>query len=117
MTERKKILIMEYDDFLRELIGNLLHKKGLYILNGYSINEGLKEARKHIVDSVILGTSCSKYKGIETINYLKKQFNQTHVPNFYIINHTGKTLEGIPLENQYPIETFSIEKIVHDLSA
>ncbi len=112
MHNRQKILILENDDFLREIIGNLLHKQGGYILNGASIQEGLDKTEKHTIDTVILGTSCSEYKGKETLKYINKQLNQQVPANFYLINDTEKSLEFVPKNKQIHIEHLSIEKIL-----
>ena len=68
MPDRRKILIVEHDDFLREIIGNLLHKKNLYILSAFCIENGIKEAQGKHIDTIILGTSCPDYNGKNSIH-------------------------------------------------
>jgi len=112
MPKRNKILILEHDDFLREIIGNLLHKRGGYILNGSTIEKGIKSAENHHINTVILGTSCIEYKNKETLSYIKKQLEQSTPPEFFIINTTGSKLDFIDSKKQILIEELSIEKII-----
>ena len=116
MRTRQKILILEHDNFLREIIRNLLYKKGEYILDGYSIDEGLFKAKKHIINRVVLGTSCPEYKGKETLNYIKKNLNQTTIPHFFIINDTNKEIDFISNDSQISINNLSVKKILETLS-
>lgn len=116
MPHRNKILIIEKDDFLREIIGNLLHKKGGYILNGSCISNGLQQANNHHISTIILATSCSEYKGQETLKFIKHKLNQTNPPEFFIINYTGRQLGFIPNEQQMKFENLSIEKILGSVS-
>ena len=76
MPHRRKILIIEHDDFLREILGNLLHKNGNYIISGFNIEETLKEASGKNISMLILGTSSKQYEGIKTIHYIKKNLGQ-----------------------------------------
>jgi DNA-binding response OmpR family regulator len=116
MPNRQKILILERDDFLREIIGNLLHKQGGYILNGSTITKGIKRAENHHINTVILGTSCEEYKGKETLHYVKKQLNQSQPPVFFMINTTGTKLDFIESDKQILIEELSIEKILEAIT-
>lgn len=109
MSHRKKILIIERDDFLREIIGNLLHKKGLYVLNGFSIQNGLEHVEGHDVDTVILGTSCHDYKGKQSLDYIKKNIS---VGSFFILNNESGILDFIPEDKQMNISALSIEKLI-----
>ena len=114
MSKRQKILILENDDFLREIIGTQLHKKGGYLLTAFSITEGIEEARGHHIDTIILGTSCPEYKGKETLDYIKKQLEQ-HDINFYMINHENKALDFVDPLHQMKTEELSIKEIVSSI--
>lgn len=109
MPDRKKILILEKDDFLREIIGNLLHKKGYYILNGFCIQNGLEEAKNKHIHNVILGTSCKDFQGKKSINYIKKNLT---TEDFFVLNDTDKEISWIEEEKQMKISNLSIKKII-----
>lgn len=109
MPHRKKILIAERDDFLREIIGNLLHKKGFYVLNGLCIEDAIQESKGHKIDTIILGTSCRDYKNKKSIQYIKKNIA---INNFYILNDSEKELDFVPADMQMKISELSIQKII-----
>ena len=113
MPHRPKILIIENDDFLREILGNLLHKAGYYILSDFCIEHILKEHDYHNISLVILGTSCKKFEGKKTIHYLQKILGQNI--KYYIINNTEKRLNFIPKEQQILTSELSIQKILSDV--
>lgn len=115
MSHRNKILILENDDFLREIIGNLLHKEGGYILNGFSVQSGIENARNHSITTVILGTSCTDYKGKETLAYLKKELDNPNL-EFFVINHQNKKLSFIESDQQMTIDNLSIKKILYAIT-
>ena len=113
MPHRRKILIIEHDDFLREIIGNLLHKEGMYILNGFCIENGISEGRGKNIDTIILGTSCPDYNGKNSLHHLRKELT----PNieFFILNTTGKNLDFVSVDMQMKISELSIKKIIKKL--
>lgn len=110
MPKRKKILIIEHDDFLREILGNLLHKNNFYIKNGSSIHQGVKNCHNKSIDIIILGTSCRDFEDRKTINYIKKNINP-HL--FLILNHTKKKTGLVPTNQEFFVSDLSIEKIIH----
>ncbi len=107
--KRKKILIIEHDDFLREILGNLLHKKGYYILSGFCVNNGLALAQRKKINTVILGTSCKEYDGKKTMHYIQKQLGNV---NFFIINNTKEEINFIDNNKQIKISELSIQEIL-----
>jgi len=115
MPHRQKILILEKDDFLREILGNLLHKEGGYLFSAFSLKEGLKDTRNHKIDTIILGTSCDEYKGKESLTYIRKQLVDSQ-PKFFIINHTEDELDVVPKDQQMKTSELSIEKIIDVIS-
>ena len=109
MSYRKKILIIEHDDFLREILGNLLHKRGGYILNAACLNDSTHEAQNHQIDTIIVGSSCSDYKGKQTINYLEKTFQK---PEIYFINTSPHAVNYLPKENQFLLRELSVKSML-----
>ena len=116
MPNRNKILILETDDFLREIIGNLLHKRGGYILNGSCVHDGLEQVNNRHITTVILSTSCPEYKGKETIKFIIHHLNQINAPDFFIINHTGKHIGYIADTKQMSVDDLSIEKLIESIT-
>lgn len=113
MPHRPKILILENDDFLRELIGNLLHKKDQFILNGSTIQQGLKAAQNQHIDTVILGTSCPDFNNKSSINYIKQQLHPQ--VRLFSINHSNKKMTYIENNDQMMIKDLSIKNLIQTI--
>ena len=113
MPHRVKILIIEPDDFLRELLGNLLHKKDFYIINGSSIERGVEQAGDNHIDRVIVGSSCEDFNGKQSIHYLQKHFNK---PRIFLINDSEKSVAYLPKQDQILVKHLSVEQIVNRIS-
>ncbi len=107
---RKKILILEHDDFLREVLGNTLHKQGNYILNGFSIQKGVARAKNENIDYVILGTSCRDYDPKHSLNFIKKQFGPEI--SIFVINTSESDILHIDKEDQIKTSKLSLESIL-----
>jgi DNA-binding response OmpR family regulator len=113
MPHRAKILILENDDFLREILGNLLHKEDFYILNGSSIERGIEQAGKQHIDRVIVGSSCEDFKGKQSINYLRKHFSK---PRIFLVNDGHKSVPYLPKQDQILTRKLSVQKILDRIS-
>lgn len=114
MPHRRKILIIEHDDFLREILGNLLHKRGNYILNGSCIEKGIQEAENENIHTVILGTDCHTFQGKQSLAYIRKKLGN-HV-NFFIINDTNEILDFVADDAQMNIDDLSVQTILERFS-
>lgn len=113
MPDRRKILIIEHDDFLREIIGNLLHKEGMYILNGFCIENGISVAHGKNIDTIILGTSCPDYNGKKSLHHLRKELGPRI--EFFILNTTNKNIDFVPTDMQMKISELYIKDIIRKL--
>lgn len=109
MNDHLKILILENDDFLRELLGNLLHKKNCYIMNGSTIERGIIEVALRKVDTIILGTSCKDFQGKNTIHFLRKKFPEVKI---FLINDENIYVNYLPQTEQILVKDLSIQKII-----
>jgi DNA-binding NtrC family response regulator len=115
MPFRRKILIVENDDFLREILGNLLHKDGNYIISGFCVEETLAEVRGKNISLVILGTSCERYEGKKSIHYIQK--NLGHDIQFFIINNSKKEIDFVPKNMQMKVSELSVSKLVEKIQS
>ncbi len=114
MPYRRKILIIEHDDFLREILGNILHKNGNYIINGFCVHDGIDEARGKKIDLAIVGTSCKNYGGKKSISYIRKELGPTL--DIFILNSGDEIIDFIPKDKQMKISELSIKTLVKKLS-
>jgi DNA-binding NtrC family response regulator len=115
MPHRRKILIVENDDFLREILGNLLHKEGNYIISGFRVEKTLEEARRKNISLVILGTSCERYDGKKSIHYIQK--NLGHNIQFFIINNSEKEIDFVSKDMQMKVSDLSVSKIIEKIQS
>ena len=109
MPNRKGILIIEEDDFLREILGNLLHKKGYYIVSDFCIEKSLEMIQHHRVDLVILGTSCEQFKDKHTLRYIEERLGQK-IP-FFLIVHKEEKVSYLPESQQILEKEISLKRI------
>ncbi len=109
MNEHLKVLILEDDDFLRELLGNLLHKNNCYIINGSTIERGINEVALRKVDKIILGTSCKDFDGKATIHFLTKKFPEVEI---FLINSEEHPVSYISNSQQMLVSNLSIQGII-----
>jgi len=110
-SERKGIIIVEYDDFLREILGNLLHKMGYYIVSGESIAKVRKQLKQHPYHLAILGESVKDFYGKKTMREITHDTGNIRL-DFFLITESGRN----PLaaeEKQIPTEKLSLRKILH----
>lgn len=97
------------DDFLRELVGNILHKQGYYILNGSSIQLGINEAEQHRIDMVIINSDCPDFDDKSSIHYLQKELES---PRIFLIHDGSKRVDYLPQEDQMFLKDLSVQKIL-----
>jgi DNA-binding NtrC family response regulator len=109
MSKRSKILIIEHDDFLREIVGNLLHKEGYYILNGDTIEHGISTASSHDISLIIIGSSCPDYREKKSINFLRTHFPEA---SFLLLNTHDHEVDFVPIEQQVAISRLSVQEIL-----
>lgn len=107
MAKRKKILILEHDEFLREILGNLLHKKDYFILNGVNINQGIEKTQKVHIDYIILGTSCLDFKGRSSFSYIHKYHPKVKI---FSINADNKFHKHLEKSDQMLLSELSVKK-------
>lgn len=109
MPTRPKVLILNRDDFMREIIGNLLHKKGYYIINAQCINDAVKQAQGMDIKHIIMSTNCDEFKGKQSIHFLMTSFAN---PDIFLINEAQERITYVPKDAQVDIKHLSIKNII-----
>ncbi len=90
--QNARILVIEDDHMIRELLSHLLRSKGFKVLTAGSSGEGLNRLRKKAVDLVIVGSQTSAFEGPALAREIKRAHQE--VPVALIIGH------GAPEERQ-----------------
>ncbi len=108
---RKGIIIIEYDDFLREILGNLLHKMGYYIVSGERVLSVHRQLSKHSFHLAILGEDVKDFYGKRTFNELLRETGNTNMEFFLITEHGESPL--VASNDQIDVSELSIKKILN----
>ncbi len=108
--ERKGIIIVEHDDFLREILGNLLHKVGYYIVSGESIASIRNRLHQHSFHLAILGEDVKDFYGRKTMQEISQEAGNPHL-DFFLITEKG-TSPLIGIQKQMDVSNLSLRKIL-----
>ncbi len=82
----KKILIIEDDKFLRELIAQKLLKEGYDISEAIDGEEGIKKAKEGKPDLVLLDLILPGIDGFEVLSQMKSDSNAASIPVIILSN-------------------------------
>lgn len=85
----KKILIVEDDKFLRELIGQKLVREGYEILESIDGEDGIKKIKSEKPGLVLLDLILPNIDGFEVLSRIKKEV-LTDVPPVIILSNLGQ---------------------------
>ena len=87
MSEQISVLIIDDDRMIRELLQNILSKKGYKTYMAEDGPSGLRTARKGDIDLILLDWTMPGMNGLEVLKRLKKGYTTKNVP---VIMLTGK---------------------------
>ena len=87
----KKILIVEDDGFLRELISRKLVQEGFEIVEALDGEEGLKKTKEEKPDMVLLDLILPSVDGFEVLAQIKKDSALAAIPVIILSNLGQKT--------------------------
>lgn len=95
----KKILIIEDDKFLRELIGQKLNKEGYEIFEAVDGEEGIKKAKKKKPHLVLLDLILPGINGFEVLNKMKQNTVLSQIPIIILSNlgHKDDVEKGLKM--------------------
>ncbi len=82
----KKILIIEDDQFLRELIAKKLTQEGYEIVQAADGEEGLKQVKKTKPDLILLDLILPELDGFDVLTKIKQDNQVSHIPVIILSN-------------------------------
>ena len=82
----KKILIVEDDKFLRDLIVKKLTKEGYDVLSAVNGEEGLKKAKEEHPDLMLLDLILPGINGFEILSKIKEDSKTSSIPVIILSN-------------------------------
>lgn len=82
----KKILVIEDDKFLRELIARKLSDDGFVIIEATDGEEGIKKVKEEKPDLILLDLILPSIDGFEVLSQIKKDENLKSIPVIILSN-------------------------------
>ncbi len=76
----KKILIVDDEPSVRELLGDILKTHGFTVLMAEDGKKGWEEAKRHKPDLVVLDVNMPKMDGFQVLQNLKKEKKTRDIP-------------------------------------
>jgi signal transduction histidine kinase len=76
----KKILVIDDEEWLREMIQLALRQKGYEILTARNGEEGIEQARKHVPDLILCDVNMEKVNGYLTLSSLRSEPGTAAIP-------------------------------------
>lgn len=83
---KKSILIIEDDQFLRDLISLKLDKEGYRVLKAIDTQEGLKKAKEEMPDLILLDLLLPGMNGFEFLALIKQDQDLVKIPVIILSN-------------------------------
>ncbi len=83
---KKRILVVEDDKFLRQLITKKLTNEGFEVLEAIDGEEGIKKTKKDCPDLILLDIILPEIDGFEVLSRIKKQCNRASIPVIILSN-------------------------------
>lgn len=114
-----KILVVDDDPILRDLLKILLDKRGYRVITAANGRLGLAAAREEEPDAVILDGSMPEMDGFETLRQLRRAKRTADIP---VIMLTMRTQEGDVLTGyrqgaqEYLTKPIMVEEVVSTLA-
>jgi len=85
-SSKNKILIIEDDRFLRELITRKLLDEGFAIIEAVDGEEGIKKVKEEKPDLILLDLILPSIDGFEVLSQIKKEENLKSIPVIILSN-------------------------------
>ena len=114
----KKILVIEDNDKNRKLIRDVLRYHSYEIIEAENGEEGLKRAKEHLPDLILLDIQMPVMNGLETIKALKLSPETKHIKvialtSFAMVGDKEKMLQsGFDDYISKPIDTRQLPEII-----
>ncbi len=90
-----KILVVDDEQQIRELLGSFLKKEGYEVILASSGEEGIESAEREDPQVILLDLQLPGIDGIETCRRLKADDNTRFIPIIMITAHSDNKMEAI----------------------
>ena len=117
---KKKILIIEDEEFVRELYEETLQRAGFSIVTAIDGNEGFSKVISEKPDLILLDIMLPKMNGLDMLKKIKKKETVKNIPVILLTNFSQESVikEGFSLGAAgYLIKAdYTLEKIVEEIN-
>lgn len=121
--ESKKILIVDDEKKIRELLELRLTDEGFEVLQAADGEEGVEQARKHSPDLILMDVMMPKMDGAEAVNVLQQDQKTKDIPVIFLTSMITKEEEasqafGIEIDtkkHQYIAKPFDTPSLVAEI--
>lgn len=109
----KKILMVDDDLFIRDLVATKLHGADYEVYTAATVKEGLSVFDKEVIDAILLDLDLRGENGIEVLRYVRSNFKLMNVP---VIIFSNNDADAIKTEVMSAGATAFIVKVTMDMS-
>ena len=111
----KRILIVDDEEHIRELIAKFLTKHGFTVRLAANGDQGIETVRKEIPDLVFLDILMPGRNGLDVLKQLKEEFPELPVIIFSALHEEETAKEAIRLgAYDYMTKPFSLDRLLKD---
>lgn len=117
---KAKILVIEDEKDIVELLQYNLEKENFKVLTAGNGQKGLDSARKNFPDLVLLDLMLPEIDGLEVCRILKKDPKTSHIPIIMLTAKSGETDKIVGLElgaDDYITKPFSVKELIARVKA
>jgi len=102
--EGKKVLVVDDEKKIRELLEMRLTSEGYEVILGKNGEEGVELAKKHLPDAIIMDVMMPRMDGAEAVRFIKENPATKHIPIMFLTSIITKEEEdsqpfGIQLDS------------------
>jgi CheY-like chemotaxis protein len=90
--QRTKILVIDDDSLMRELVGSIFEDKSYEILEAENAPDGLKRAAEHLPQLIIVDMNMVRMTGLEFIKAARVDPDVKHIPIVVLTGMSSSTL-------------------------
>ncbi|MDX1587088.1 MAG: response regulator transcription factor, partial [Balneolaceae bacterium] len=120
MPQQKTILVVDDEQDLLDLIEYNLKKEGFHVLKAEDGKEGIKMARKHMPDLILLDIMMPKMDGLEAVEVIRNDEELKRIPIIFLTARGDEKTEVEGLNkggDDYITKPISTTKLISRIKA
>lgn len=117
---KKKILVIDDDKFIRDVVKDVLEPEGFNVIEGVTSEEAISKANHFSPDLIILDLGISPIGGLEVCQILRKEEKTKAIPIIMLTGHSAEIdkLTGLEMgADDYITKPFHIGELLARIKA